>query len=289
MIHPMEFQTNTLYLRSEQEHQELQQIREEAFTPWVKPLPYRLLVNLLSRLHADFFLEVREVSTQRLAGCLFSVPAYWSGDPLSLQTYDYSEKALFSRPLQKLSSVFSSWVGDPADANRAFLDGANACVLLALLVFPSFRGMQIPSVLLRDIQTRSERLGFAHVISPFRPSNYGAYKREQQQPHSEELFTRYCNTKDETGQPIDPWLRTLSRNGVSPLKIEMRSVQIERPLYVFESLKKNFRPNDWYKTSLNTWECGETATWYTDPFRQVALSVEPNLWQACCLTHKHTA
>jgi hypothetical protein len=57
-----------------------------------------------------------------------------------------------------------------------------------------------------------------------------------------------------------------------------RSLVITRSLREFEVFRQTFKRDHWYKTAENTWECGEVPTWYTDPYRGKAFSIESNLW-----------
>jgi GNAT superfamily N-acetyltransferase len=213
-------------------------------------------------------------------GYLFSTPAFWSGDPGELQTYDYHVKNLYRRPLFKLSSVccFGPLRALETKFRRTYLRGSNCIVLLAMLVQPDYRGRQIATRFIQFLKDVAARHGYRSLLGPFRPSGYGRYKEQTRKAHSAELFHDYCYATGPEGFPIDPWLRTLVQNGMNVLRPELRSMQVTRNLRAFEILRKTYRPSRWYRTSEHTWECGQTPTWYTNPFNETVTSVEPNLW-----------
>jgi GNAT superfamily N-acetyltransferase len=268
-----------LRIRNRHEYEVLQRLRRDAFTPWSDSHPPRFVYNLAAHVFQGFLLEARNASGE-IVGFLFSAPAFWSGEPNELQTYDYHMKSLNRRPLLKMATVLST---GPLRAfedrvRRAHLEGSNCVVLLAMLVEPKCRGQRIPMRFIEHLKSVAATLGYRFLLGPFRPSGYGKYKEQARKVHSPDLFREYCCATDGDGLPIDPWLRAVTQNGMKMLRAEPRSMQITRGLRPFETLRKTFRPERWYQTSPHTWECGEAATWYTDPFTGTATSVEPNFW-----------
>ncbi len=268
-----------LRIRCQQEYRALQQLRREAFTPWSDSHPPRLVYNLASRIFEGFLLEAR-CATGEVVGYLFSAPAFWSGDPGELQTYDYHMENLSRRPLLKAAITICAGPlrSFEPQLRQAYLRGSNCIVILAMLVQPDYRGHRIPTRFIEYLKDVAASYGYLSLVSPFRPSGYGRHKEETQKAHSAELFQKYCATTGTEGLPIDPWLRTLVKNGMKMLRPEMRSMEVTRDLRAFETLRKTYRPERWYQTSKQTWECGEAPTWYTNQFTESATSVEPNLW-----------
>lgn len=280
-----ELSIGPLRLRSAAEHLALGALRRGAFTPWVDPLPSRAALNAASLVLEGFLLEAR-LASGALVGFLFSVPGHWSGAAGELQTYDYHRGVLTQRPLLKALLFFAGalrGVGGGRAARsrealeRAHLRGSNAAVLLAILVEPAQQGRGVSARLIEHLRAEAARRGYRALLSPFRPVGYGRYKRESGRAHSAALFAEYC-ASTEAGLPRDPWLRALTRLGMRPLRAEPRSLEIVRALRVFEGLRSSYHPERWYQPAANTWECGEVPTWYTDPYAQRAISVEPNLW-----------
>ena len=274
-----EFFITPLKIRDHREYQALQKLREDAFTPWLPAYPPRLMFNLAAGVFDGFLLEAR-LASGKVVGYVFSAPAFWSGDPADLQTYDYHKRSLYQRLLPKAASIVC--VGPLRSLKprlrKAYLGGSNCIVLLAMLIQQEYRGCGIPVRFIDHLKKVAATNGYNCLISPFRPNGYGRYKEQSRQAHSAELFSKYCYEKNGEGLPVDPWLRTLVQNGMKMLKPEPCSMQVTRSLRTFDNFRKTFDPERWYQTSEQAWECGETPTWYTDLSAKTATSVEPNMW-----------
>jgi len=291
-----EFSVGTRYLGKDSEHRHWRDIRALGFTEWyVGRLPKRFLAfhrhaeNATAYLFPEYFYQVR-TDDGRPVAYLATVPAYWSGDKHALQTYGYYAGTLkFGRLKTRLLTAFYVLVIEMLHMPKVFsviasrfrerkLSGANCIVLLAMVIDPAYQKTRIPALLFDAVTRTARRLGMKHVLSPFRPNAYGQYKAERRVAHSNALFEEYCNLKNDENLPHDPWLRAVARNGAQFLRIEYRSLTISRSLDRFERFRKNHRPESWYSPIPDTWECGETPTWYVDRHKQVAMSVEPNIW-----------
>jgi GNAT superfamily N-acetyltransferase len=274
-----EISIGSFRIRNRHEYQAIQQLRADAFTSWSDSHPPRFVYNLAARVFQGFLLEARTASGE-IVGCLFSAPAFWSGDPGELQTYDYHMQSLRQRPLLKLATILCAGPlrGFEPRLRQALLRRSNCIVLLAMLVQQEYRGQRIPTKFIEHLKNAARTNGYRWLLAPFRPSGYGRYKEETRKSHSPDLFREYCFATGADGLPIDPWLRVLVQNGMKMLRPEPRSMQVTRGLREFEAFRKMFRPERWYQTAAHTWECGEAPTWYTDPFTETAISVEPNLW-----------
>lgn len=291
-----DFTCGRRYFRSHQEFKRWFEIRSKGFGEWyVPPDPKwswtnnRHVVNCLAALFPDFFHEVR-TSEGKAVGYLATVPGYWSGDVQSLHTLEYIDETLKFSPakllaatayylltveLLRMPSLFER-VARKLRATR--MDGANAVCLVAISVDPEYRKHKLPTLLIGAAKQAAQRLGYAYVVSPFRPNSYGAYKAERKLGHSDALFLEYCQQTNADGLPLDPWLRNVVRHGARLVKPVQRSMALAGSLPKFERLRKNFRPADWYSPATDVWECGETCTWYIDRARRQAVSVESNCW-----------
>ena len=78
------------------------------------------------------------------------------------------------------------------------------------------------------------------------------------------------------GEPLDPWLRSAYRQGMKPLRIEMRSMVVEVPISTFEEYRETYHPQKWKEVEQGKWECGETGSWFIR--EDHAVYIEPNIW-----------
>ncbi|HKW91694.1 MAG TPA: hypothetical protein VJX92_07330 [Methylomirabilota bacterium] len=240
-------------------------------------------------LFPDFTYQVRTAEGKAVA-YFNTVPGYWSGDPQALQDLHYYTDALkvSRRRAAQLGRLYF-WTVEVLNVPQLFeritrrfresrLAGANCVVLVSIAVDPEYQRLQIPTMLITAARSTAKRLGLKYIVSPFRPSAYGSYKAERKAAHSSKLFEEYCSLKTEQGLPRDPWMRVLTRNGARFLRPEPRSYRVPGLIESFRRFQRTFKPESWYSPSADVWECGETPTWYVDPFRQQVLSVEPNIW-----------
>ncbi len=279
------------------EYHEWLEIRSAGFSPWyVESEPSRrgpwarYAANAEAALFPDFHLQLRDDAGHPV-GYLKTVPTYWSGEPSSLHTYEYVNEALtIGSPTKRAAVVWSytllvEWLGQEAlweqlaqRIRRQKMDGANAICLLAMAVDPAARGQGLPGLLMQRAKDAAAHLGYRYVISPFRPTAYGAYKAERGLAHSRDLFAEYCAATRPDGKPLDPWLRRTVALGARLVRPVDRSFVIHGTLERFDALRETYRPDDWYSPATDVWECGETCTWYVDRARNSAMSVEPNCW-----------
>jgi GNAT superfamily N-acetyltransferase len=297
-----EFTCEARWFRNGREYEDWFRIRSAGFSEWyVPPRPTWSLTsnrhteNARAALFPDFFHQVR-ASSGRVVAYLATVPGYWPADVGSLHTFDYVDKTLHIGPVTMtgLTSghvVLARWLHAPGAFERLTrrwrarrTSGANAVCLIAISVDPEFRKQQLAARLVGAAERAARRLGFAYVIAPFRPNDYGQFKAARRVGHSDALFADYCRLTNDAGLPVDPWLRTVVRLGARLVKPVPRSCVIERSIAEFERFRESHRPADWYSPSPDVWECGETHTWYVDRARGVSVSVEPNYWGVIDLT-----
>ncbi|MEA1926641.1 MAG: GNAT family N-acetyltransferase [Candidatus Auribacterota bacterium] len=288
--------TKPLYFRAQAEFESFWKMKQAAWTEWYanpktrsRALLQRVLYNGKALCFPEFFREIR-TETGVIAGYLFATPAFWDGKVKSLMPLDYYDSwhnyknkysmlafgaaIIFFQSL-KLNRLFRFLL---TSFRKKKLRGKNTVVLTALFVSPDFRGQKIPSRLFQSIKAEVKKLGYLWLISPFRPSQYGRYKKETGLLHSRKIFNDYCYKQREDGLPVDRWLRSLIRNRMVMLKPEVNSFSLAKPLSRFREFQKRYKPGQWYQPAPGVWECGETQTWYVDEEKGTATSVEPDLW-----------
>lgn len=295
------------YFRNQQEFKRWFEIRSEGFGDWyVSSTPgwswtdNRRVANCRAALFPEFVHQLRTPQGKAI-GYLSTVPGYWSGDVHSLQDYEYIEETLHFHPvklcaLTALHVLTVEWLRMPGLFERVArkvrasrMAGANSIYLIAILVDPDYRGLNLPTRLIHETMVSARRLGYDYVVAPFRPNAYGAYKAKDQRAHSDQLFHDYASATRADGLPVDPWLRSVVRLGARLLVPVHRSLSIKGSMAKFERLRQTFRPQDWYSPSPDVWECGETCTWYIDRARRLVVSNEANYWGVFDLRDKPAA
>ena len=272
------------------------EVRSAGFGDWYTPsMPQATLTNnwLIDNAKAAIFPEfLKEVrtATGRPVAFLASVPMYWSVVPQSLPDLSYVTEVLRFEGRKMFALAYAhrplqEWLAQPGlfqslsqPIRQSRLSGTNALCIIAITVHPEFRRRGLPRILLEAAKEEAQSLGFEYVLGPFRPSAYGAFKAERRAAHSEGLFAEYCGMTGSGGLPVDPWLRAVARNGAQFVKIEPRSLVVRRSLSSFERYRGTHRSDDWYSPAKDSWECGETCTWYVDRARGLVTSVESNIW-----------
>lgn len=284
------------HFRDQAEFKRWFEIRSKGFGDWyVSADPdwswtdNRWVANCKSALFPEFMHQLRTPEGKAI-GYLSTVPGYWSGDVHALQDYEYIDETLQFNPgklcaLTALHKVSTDWLRMPALFDRVAgkvrasrMVGANAIYLIAILVDPDYRGINLPVRLINEARERARQLGYDYVVAPFRPNAYGAHKAARKVAHSNELFIEYAHSVRDDGLPVDPWLRSVVRLGAQLLAPVPRSLSLKGSLAKFECLRQTYRPNDWYSPAPDVWECGETCTWYIDRARRLVVSNEPNYW-----------
>ena len=291
-----EYITGALHFKDQAEFAAFWKMKQKAWTEWYasvqsrsRAILERALYNGKALCFPEFFREIR-TDAGKVAGYLFATPAFWDGKAESLQNLDYYDSwHNYRSKYHMLAFGAASIVFQNFKLNRFFrllltsfrarkLKDKNTVVLTALFVESNLRGQKIPSRLFQSIKVEVKKLGYQWLISPFRPSQYGDYKRRSGFLHNRDVFTDYCYKKREDGLPVDGWLRSLTRNGMVMLKPEVESFSVSRPLERFFDFQKSHKPGQWYQPVPGVWECGETQTWYVDEEQGTATSVEPDLW-----------
>jgi GNAT superfamily N-acetyltransferase len=272
------------------------EIRRKGFTSWYVGRPGRwsldngwLAMNAKAEVFPEFCLEARAADGRPL-GYLAAAPAYWGGSPQSLHDMRYHDAALKLTPprARVLTALYLATVvvlrsrtlfaTATAPLRTRKISRCNSLVFLAMTVDPAAQGRNVPAALIAGARASASRLGFAWILAPFRPNRYGEWKAARRLEHTDALFREYCSATKADGLPLDPWLRSVARNGARFVRVEPRSYSVTGSLAEFEAFRREHRPDDWYEPSRDVWECGETATWYVDRGRGLVVAVEPNYW-----------
>jgi GNAT superfamily N-acetyltransferase len=167
--------------------------------------------------------------------------------------------------------------GSPSTFEHTFIPDGNTVCLMSTNVSPAGKGQQLPKRLFGAIVDYGRAEGVDHIIGPFRPSAYGrtvlaAAERGDEPPS----FGAYCATVNEHDEPLDPWLRSVSRNGMRPLAVEPAAMIVPVTSEQFNT----FRQPEWRMVTINgqeAWSCAQTGFFYPQPDGNF-LYKESNLW-----------
>ncbi|MCX7955832.1 MAG: hypothetical protein N2593_01845 [Patescibacteria group bacterium] len=178
---------------------------------------------------------------------------FWNGNPNELPSWD-------------------EVAGDPPTFENTYQEAGNTLCLMSMNVNPEYQNSGLASLMI-DYIINNKMHGTTNIIGSFRPNGFGKYKIE----HPETNFSDYCSMTREDGLPIDPWLRTLIRNGMMPICVDPNAMRVEVPIEEFLNFKETYKPNLWREISSGLWECGEVGSW-TITDKGIAVYTESNLW-----------
>lgn len=152
------------------------------------------------------------------------------------------------------SGDWPNWMGvvGKSEEYDNFNPNGNALFLVSMGIAPEFRGSGVVSLLLSKAKELSHDRGVL-LASCFRPSGYGLYKFERKEiiPLSE-----YMNIKNADGYLVDPWLRSLSKNGAKFVGVSENYYSKDVSNSQLEFYKNNYNKDRWWNTN-GTWECAE--------------------------------
>ena len=167
--------------------------------------------------------------------------------------------------------------GEPTDYSKTYQPNGNSLVLMSMNVDPAARGLQLPKLLIAKLLGYASIQGIEHVIGSFRPSAYGkAVLAAVNEGGKLPPFETYCSSTDDHGNYIDPWLRALARNGMTPIAIDSKAMQVSLSAEEFEGVKQH----SWQQIELDgvtIWCPDETGVFYQRPDGSY-LYKEINLW-----------
>ena len=298
------FTSGEIHFESDSQFREFWKLRSNAFSAWYGHMRDdfptclrdrksvrlgRLRFNAKAACFPEVFRQIKDASGE-VCGYLQMTPAYWGGDAGALNNLEYYDRWHDFKRLELFTVMFAYLVGKHLfNANRLFqrlvkpvreakYRRCNTIILTAMFIDDRHRGQRIPSRLITSAKEQLEQLKFEYLISPFRPSEYGKYKLQNGLQHSSDNFKSYCYSENNEGYPADAWLRALVKNGMKMLKPEPRSFCVQHSLECFEAFTSLHKPDAWYQSATDVWECGETQTWYVDRGNDTAYSIEPNMW-----------
>jgi hypothetical protein len=182
----------------------------------------------------------------------------WNGQPESLPTWDYV-------------------AGDPTTYENTFAQKGNTLCLMSMNVSEQGRGQQLPKLLIQSLLEYAASTNVSHVIGSFRPSAYSkAVLASLEQDKQPPTFEEYCATTNEDGYPVDPWLRSLTKNGMQPIAVDHKAMYVPVSEQEFEVVKQPF----WKQIKLggkDVWWCNETGFFYPQSDGSYVYA-ESNLW-----------
>lgn len=166
-----------------------------------------------------------------------------------------------------------------SDFTKTYISTGNTLCLMSMNVNPIEQGKGHAQKLIQELKRTAKELNIQHIICSLRPVGYGHYKLAQIQKNEPLLsFIDYCSLKNEKNEPYDPWLRSASHQGIKLLCTAKDAIVVKVDKKTFENFIKNYKPHIWSQVSNNTWECGETGSWFVDNdcaiYREDNLSVE---------------
>ena len=179
-----------------------------------------------------------------------------------------------------LIDMLPTWddvAGDPTTYEHTYESNGNTLCLMSMNVSPLGRGKQLPKVLIGSLIKYAKKSDIQHVIGSFRPSAFSqAVLQATEQGVQIPTFEVYCGLKNESGDCIDPWLRSLSKNGMQPLAVDHKAMQVPISKDEFEHL---LQPS-WRQLTIkgkDIWWCNETGFFYPQEDGSF-LYCESNLW-----------
>ncbi len=164
--------------------------------------------------------------------------------------------------------------GDPTTYETTYNPKGNTLTLMSMNVHQEYRKFGLATQLIHAVQECAHQLGVIYIAGSFRPSEFGRYKAH----HQVIPFSEYVQKKREDGLPYDPWIRSLTRSGMIPLKVDSHAMTVTLPIDELQSLRETYQPELWQEGVNGVWECGEVGQWTIDETTGLATYQESNLW-----------
>ncbi|MDQ3158556.1 MAG: hypothetical protein M3P98_00245 [bacterium] len=185
--------------------------------------------------------------------------------------------------------------GEDEDYHATYIADGNTFALMSMAIDDDVKGKRLPQQIIDKIIAYSNSEGIEHIIGDFRPSGFGKYKKETRKVD----FTEYVDDTREDGLPVDPWLRSVTRNGMQRQRIDREAMVVPATVEEVDQWRQEYNSDDWWQVedqeSIDyllewhdvlskieqvdeVWECGETGTWYIDRKNGKAVYVESNVW-----------
>lgn len=180
----------------------------------------------------------------------------WDGNPDALPNWD-------------------TVAGEPTTYENTYNLNGNTLILMSMNVHPTLQGKGLARALIGEVKKLAQELGITHLIGSFRPSQFGAFKASG---NWNVQFEEYCQMKQIDGWPVDGWLRSLMKNGMTPLKVDHQAMTVSISIEEFSHYQQTHKPEVWKEVIPGIWECGEVGQWKVDTNQNLATYQESNLW-----------
>jgi GNAT superfamily N-acetyltransferase len=244
-----------------------QRLEEQSWAPWLR-FTRSVLAEHVRSFPSDQFFAYDETG---LVGALSTNRISWSGDPADLASWD-------------------AVAGERQDYKDTHVADGNTLVTLSMSIATRSRGSGVAGRLLDAVRASARVRGIEHVIGSYRPPGYGSHKLR----HHHDFLT-YAGLRNEQGLPVDPWLRVLTRMGMTPLKIDERAMVVDVSLPEFEQLRRA-SASVWVRSATardaalhqpalpfpvvecEPWETEQAGTWYVHQEAARAVYVESGVW-----------
>lgn len=167
--------------------------------------------------------------------------------------------------------TLSSWddiAWNPTTYENTYNPNWNALVLMSMNINPEFKWWWLTDYLVWAVKDLAKNKWIKYIIWSFRPSWYWEYKMENWNIPFEE----YLNLKNEQWYSIDPWIRSLQKKWMQPLKIDNNAMIVEMDYESFLKLKEE----NWKEISSWVWECWQVWQFFIEWDK--AIYKEKNLW-----------
>lgn len=234
--------------------EQIAELEQTCWSPWLAAS----LESLAGRAEVFPNGQLSIYSDEGLLATLSVNEVNWDGQPVSLPSWD-------------------DVAGEPTTYEHTYTPGGNTLCLMSMNVSEHGRGKQLPRLLIGALLEFAEKSGVDHVIGSFRPSAYSqAVLMAVEKGVPIPTFEEYCEATNDSGDLIDPWLRSLSKNGMQPLAIDHSAMSVPVTGQEFESLMQP----DWRQITINgelAWWCNETGFFYPQADGSYVYR-ESNLW-----------
>lgn len=158
--------------------------------------------------------------------------------------------------------------GDPTTYEHTYNPMWNTLVLMSMNVDKNYQWLRLTDLLVWEVQKLAKKLWINHIIWSFRPSWFGKYKLNNWVIS----FEDYVSIKNDDWFSIDPWIRSLQKKWMKPMKVDDKAMTVELSIEEFQKFKKE----NWVQVKPGFWECGEV--WQFEIVWNKAIYKEKNLW-----------
>lgn len=250
---------------TEEDADELRYVEEQAWAPWLR-FPKNAFTHMAKIYpQGQFLIRQKKQIIAHLATTRFD----WDGEIGSLPSWDAAAGASVS----------------DVDLTKMLKPDGTAICLLSMSVLPDYRQQNLSSTLMQAVENYGSQTSAECIIGPFRPSNYGQWRREQRKlaQESNKLiptdFETYINIKDQLGRKYDRWLGIVSsKHGIRFVKIEPEAMVVEVSENELNGFRRSYHPEAWDEVyPRKVYDCTtEAGIWTIE--NGLARYVQPNYW-----------